>query len=70
MVSSSLCYADKITLPNGKVLEGEVIEETDEYMVVKQDGVSIPMTYYKDIDYDKEYSEHVEQEKPVEKEIS
>ncbi|MCP4651993.1 MAG: hypothetical protein GY858_01220 [Candidatus Omnitrophica bacterium] len=42
-----ISFADAITLPNGKSVEGVIVEETDEYIKVETQGV--PLTYYKNI---------------------
>ncbi|MFA4908509.1 MAG: hypothetical protein WC583_02510 [Candidatus Omnitrophota bacterium] len=42
---SSSCAAATITLKNGSVIRGEILEKTDSYIKVKTHGVSIPYFY-------------------------
>lgn len=44
-VSTSL-YADTITLKSGKIVEGRIVQETDDYIKVKSSGFTL--TYFKD----------------------
>lgn len=46
LVSSTVYALDEITLHGGRVVSGEIVEETDEYVRIKSSG--IPLTYYKD----------------------
>jgi len=43
---SAYCFAEKIILKSGQVVEGKIVEETDKY--IKLEVVGVPVTFYKD----------------------
>ncbi len=45
---AGVCLAEKIYLKSGRVFEGAIVENTEEYIKVQEKDVPLPLTYYRD----------------------